>query len=275
MRTLPYIFDWKRIQSEDAYHIEYSITDICNRNCACCSHLAPLAKSPAFVEVEEFRRVVKIMRKVIPDAHTFWLTGGEPTLHPEFVMLLQILRETYPDTYVGIYSNGTTLFNYESDEKFWDFIRENGIVWGITNYGAETDLYKDLFYRHGCADEYTFIRDGRMFFNLTNYSHDQPITKEKYEKCGWERSKINIRKGKIYNCPASEFADLFNAYFHTDLIITDHDYLIVNDDITRKQIDDFKGPMPFCGQCAAENRFSRHTHNRKSNCDISEWSEFQ
>ena len=88
-----YVFDWHRMFAEDKPHVEYCITDICDRNCKSCSHLAPLAKKANFVSREEFTRVVKLMRNLIPDAHTFWLTGGEPTLHPDYIKLLKILRE--------------------------------------------------------------------------------------------------------------------------------------------------------------------------------------
>ena len=95
-----YAFDWNRIYYKDAYQIEYSVTDICNRNCTACSHLAPLAKEPNFAGVEEFTRVTTLMQKRLPDIHTFWLTGGEPTLK-----------------------------KYEEDNTFWRFMRDEGIVW--------------------------------------------------------------------------------------------------------------------------------------------------
>lgn len=149
-----YTFDWNRIYGKDGYHIEYSVTDACNRNCVACSHLAPLAKRPNFVSIEEFARVTGILHKCLPDIHTFWLTGGEPTLHPEFIRLLGIAREIYPEAYIGIYSNGTTLNKHESDELFWEFIRENGIVCGITVYDKDLTYYNDLFERHDCINNY-------------------------------------------------------------------------------------------------------------------------
>ena len=276
MRTLatPYEFDWNRIQFEDSYHIEYSITDICNRNCAACSHLAPLAKKPNFVTVEEFARVTGIMRKLIPDAHTFWLTGGEPTLHPEFMRLLRIARETFTDNYVGIYSNGITLRKYEDDPQFWLFTRENGIVWAVTFYDTDGVYYRNLFEWHDCPDNLVFVHSGKLFANLTNYTQKpQHVSQERYTKCGWERSKINIRNGRIYNCPSSEFADLFNEYFGHKLQITPDDYLTVDESLTRERIDGFRGPIPFCAQCDIDKRCTRMFRNAPSTRSIGEWSE--
>jgi len=238
-----YVFDWKRIRCADNYHIEYAITDICNRNCAACSHLAPLAKHNNFVTVEEFRRVIKIIRKCIPDAHTVWLTGGEPTLHPNFMELLNILS-----------------------------VKNNGIVWGITTYDSDINYLECLFSKNHCLNNLAILQSGRLFFNLINYSQGQPVTQEKYEKCGWERSKINIRNGKIFNCPSSEFADLFNGYFGPKLTISPEDYLIIDENLTRAQIDNFKKPIPFCSQCDTSQRYKKVYKNALSKRTADEWT---
>lgn len=267
-----YRFDWKRIQFEDNYHIEYSVTDICNRNCKGCSHLAPLAKDPNFVTVEEFTRVTKIMHNCIPDAHTVWITGGEPTLHPEFMTLLSVLRDAFPDSYVGIYSNGSTLPKRENDEGFWRFIRKNGIVWAITTYETPQSYFENLFEKHGCLNNLTIVQSGTRFFNLTTYSVGQPVSEDKYNRCGWERIKINIRNGRIYSCPASEFADLFNAYFGAELKLDEKDYLVIDETLTRERIDKFKGPIPFCSQCDLTARHTKIFRNVPSERLIEEWS---
>lgn len=268
-----YVFDWNRIYGKDGYHIEYSVTDICNRSCISCSHLAPLAKHANFVSVEEFARVTGILHKCLPDIHTFWLTGGEPTLHPEFMRLLKIARGIYSDAYIGIYSNGTTLAKYERDERFWEFIRENGIVWGITVYEANFGYYEDIFKRHDCENNFALVRIGNWFTNLTVYSKEQPVNKEKYEQCGWERCKINIRNGRIYNCPSCEFADLFNGYFGKKLIVASEDYLVVDENLTREKIMDFKSPKPFCSQCNLELRNRKIFLNLKSKKAMEEWAD--
>ena len=267
-----YVFDWHRIFAEDGYHIEYSVTDICNRNCASCSHLAPLAKHPNFVTAEAFAHDVRIMRRVVPDAHTFWLTGGEPTLHPGYMELLRVLRNTYPDCYVGIYSNGLTLRARENDADFWKFVREADIVWAVTNYEIPREYFEELFAAHGCANYLAIVQSGSTFAKLTNYARDQSVSREKYIKCGWERSKINIRNGRIYNCPSSEFADLFNGFYGEDLKVTENDYLAIDEDLTRHRLEDFRGPMPFCGQCDINARHHAFP-NRPSARDKLEWSD--
>ena len=259
-----YKFDWNRIYGKDSYHIEYSVTDICNRNCVACSHLAPLAKHPNFVGIEEFECATRILHKCLTNIHTFWLTGGEPTLHPNFLDLLEIARNIYDEAYIGIYSNGLTLKKYDEDKTFWNFIRDNGIVWGITVYDRNFRYYEELFERHNCINNLAIVRAGNWFTNLTVYSKGQQVSQEKYEKCGWERCKINIRNGRIYNCPSCEFADLFNGYFGEKLIVAPEDYLVVDENLTCEKIMDFKSPKPFCSQCNLELRNRKIFLNLKS-----------
>ncbi len=244
-----YKFDFSRIFNEDSFHIEYCITDICNRNCASCSHLAPLAQKPNFVNKEEFHFAMNILSKLLPDTHTFWLTGGEPTLHPEFIELLDLASNAFSNSFVGIYSNGSTLEKYAHSAEFWKFMRKRGVVWAITDYGVPRDYYEELFGKNGCINNLTFVQSGAAFLRLTNYSRGQEVSESKFEKCGWERSKINIRNKKIYNCPSAEFADLFNEYFNENLVVSNRDYLEISENLTREQIEKFRAATPFCGQC--------------------------
>ena len=269
-----YEFDFKRIQFKDSYHIEYCITDACDRSCACCSHLAPLAKSPNFVTVENFAKHAEILRGAIADAHAFWLTGGEPTLHPQFMRLLGIARNVFNNCFVGVYSNGNFLKKYENDVGFWEFVRQNGVVWAMTSYGGSKEYIDGVFTKNGCLNNLAYVHSGELFYNLTNYSCNQPVSMEKYNKCGWERSKINVRNGKIFNCPSAEFVDLFNNYFKLNVKLCKNDFLEINGQLTAEMIKNFKGPVPFCGNCDLTQRYKKIFKNSPSKREIGEWSTF-
>ena len=269
----PYIFDWHRILYEDGVHIEYSITDVCNRNCRSCSHLAPLASAPNFVGEEEFARVCKELYRLLPDTHTFWLTGGEPTLHPAFPRLLEKACGIFDNSYIGIFTNGIMLKKFAVYDKLWDLTARSGIVWAVTPYDIGAEYFRELFAEKNCENNLTIVQSGRMFTKLVNYSKDQSVSREKYLKCGWERCKINVRGGRIYNCPSSEFCDLFSAYFGKRLALTESDYLTVDENLTRERIDRFRTAMPFCSQCDPSRRFKDIFMNSPSERNIGEWSE--
>ena len=131
---------------------------------------------------------------------------------------------------------------------------------------------EELFASHGCGNNLAIVQPGRTFARLTNYSDGQPVTREKHEKCGWERSKINIRNGKIYNCPSAEFADLFTGYFGSGPRLTDKDFLVIDENLTREAIERFRGPTPMCAHCDISRR--RETFpNAPSERKREEWSE--
>ena len=45
--------------------------------------------------------------KILPGQVT--VTGGEPTLNPDLVLWLQLIRDTWPSAHVVIHSNGSDL----------------------------------------------------------------------------------------------------------------------------------------------------------------------
>ena len=59
------IFEYTEITNHPLHQIEYSITDICNRNCKSCSRFAPLAKQPNKVGVEESIENTKIFHNIM------------------------------------------------------------------------------------------------------------------------------------------------------------------------------------------------------------------
>ncbi len=269
-----YVFDWKRMFKNNEYHIEYSIIDICNKKCISCSHLSPIAKEANCVNIDEFRRIIKIIKRLIPNPDGFWLTGGEPTLHPNLIELLSILREEYDSANIGFFTNGVKLKSYKNDNYFWNFIKEHDVIVLVTNYDIDKEFFTNLFKEKLCENNLSFVQNGNLFFKLVNYSNNQDISKEKYIKCGWERSKINIRNGKIYNCPSVEFVDLFNSYFLKSIVLSEQDYLVIDEYLTREKIDSFRGPVPFCANCNINNRYKKIIKNCESSKNIDEWSSF-
>ena len=237
--------------------------------------MAPLAKKPNFVNIKDFTKEINILRKVLSDVHTFWLTGGEPTLHPKFLDLLFILRYVFQNCYIGIYSNGQFLEKYRDDKSFWEFVKDNGIVWAITNYDYKSEYIDAVFKENDCFNNLVYVHNGKRFFNLTNYSCNQSVSLDKYQKCGWERSKINIRNGRIFNCPSAEFVDLFNGYFDFDIKLGTEDYLVIDERLTREKIEKFRGPVPFCANCDLTQRYKKFFINTNSKREIQEWSNFK
>jgi len=85
------------------------LTPACNNRCPGCSNVfveapgRPLTpETPPPLSLAGWR---EILTKIKPHAHLVKLTGGEPTLHPEFAGIVGLLREA--DIPFSIFSNGT------------------------------------------------------------------------------------------------------------------------------------------------------------------------
>lgn len=74
-----------------AVPVYYSLelTAVCNSLCPVCSNVFLRRKD--VLDAAEWRQ---ILGKIAPHAHTFKLTGGEATLHPEFPAIIEAIAET-------------------------------------------------------------------------------------------------------------------------------------------------------------------------------------
>lgn len=267
-----YVFNHEEIIKHPLHQIEYSIIDSCNRNCVSCSHFSPLVKSANEITVEEFVKNTEILYSQIPDVRTFWLIGGEPTLHPKYLEILRELRRIYKDIPVGIMSNGYGILAKRNDPEFWKFIKGNEIVWRITTYDIDPNFYQELFDKYDCLDFLSLDRNNRFTKLAVLTKEPQEISDSKYADCGWERLNIFVRNGRIWKCPSVEYIDLFNSYFNEIFEISKDDYLDINENLTRKQIIEFnRKPSSFCAYCNITKRFKETFEVTKSKKKKSEW----
>ena len=267
-----YRFDYREIIAHPLHQIEYSIIDTCNRNCKACSHFSPLAKRANPVSEEEFLINIRQLHSLIPDVHTFWLIGGEPTLHPKYIELLRLLRDVYHDIPIGVMSNGYGILKEAKNKKLWEFIKENQIVWRITTYNIQPDVYRNLFEQNGCRELLSLDVNNRFIKLAVLTKKEQPITQEKYNLCGWERLNIFVRNGRIWKCPTVEYIDLFNGYFHENYELSDDDFLKIDSTLTRERIIEFKNkPSAFCKNCNISKRLDKAFPVITSQKEKSEW----
>lgn len=94
-------------------NIAISITNACNRNCIdCASDIPEKIKTEGIkhMPVDEFDRVIKYF-----DGYDITLTGGEPTMHPEFEKMANIAYHNFSGEYLGLETNG-----YLFDKEVFD-----------------------------------------------------------------------------------------------------------------------------------------------------------
>ena len=120
---------------------DFSIWPQCNIGCVFCSNpvtgFRETTDKYSYAEivrkVEKYKKGLRTFVKFDAVRDYFNLTGGEPTLHPDFLKIVALLRREFPETLVRVLSNGR-LFSYE------DFARRTLGV-GLTPFEVAVPLF--------------------------------------------------------------------------------------------------------------------------------------
>lgn len=107
----------KRILYDSVY--QYNIlplTSACNVSCMFCSHkqnppeVEVYAIQPlTLFEIEELMVFLSADRKIVIGESATRLIEGEPFIHPEFLKILKMLRQRFPQTLLQITTNGSLI----------------------------------------------------------------------------------------------------------------------------------------------------------------------
>ncbi|CAI1492849.1 Putative Fe-S oxidoreductase [Thermococcus nautili] len=84
-------------------HVVFELTENCNLNCAHCYRIKE--RAPLYMPLEAFKRIIDFLSE--PLLVGIELTGGEPTLHPNFVEIVEYAAERLE--LVGVLTNGLYL----------------------------------------------------------------------------------------------------------------------------------------------------------------------
>ena len=99
-------------------HLETDITTACQLSCVACNHHVPLWRKvgPKHASVEQVKRDLNHLTTIL-HAHVWGALGGEPTLNPDLVNILQIARHSGIADKLEVWTNGLLL--PRMSEAFW------------------------------------------------------------------------------------------------------------------------------------------------------------
>jgi molybdenum cofactor biosynthesis enzyme MoaA len=90
----------------------------CNLNCKCCTAFSPIAEEH-FLDIETYKNDMENLSKLTSQKlASFYVTGGEPLLHPHITEIFDIAREYFPETPISFMTNGLLLLKIP--EMFWE-----------------------------------------------------------------------------------------------------------------------------------------------------------
>lgn len=259
---------------------EISLAEHCNLNCYGCDHFAPLAE-PEFADLAETERDLTRLGELLGHRmKEFYLAGGEPLLHPEIIKFMEVARRAFPNSKVGIVTNGILL--PEQPEEFWLACRKYNIAVQPTRYPIDVDY--DAVGEHARQYGIDYIcwgTPGQAQKSSTYF----PLNLEGFHRGSWNFTaclpaghNLTLEHGRLYTCPAACKIRHFNQYFGKNLTMSPKDSLDIYAVKSEEEIDAYlMHPIPFCQYCShyyveLGMPWQRAMPWRVSKRDIKEWT---
>jgi len=125
--------------------IDLCIYDKCNNRCLMCTN--PDGPWPTWDNDFDYSYKAIINRiearqKEIKKAESIYITGGEPTLHPEFLEILKYLKDNFSDQRVKLLTNGRR-FSYKNFTEKTLSINQNFEI-DLSIYGPNSKIHDSI-----------------------------------------------------------------------------------------------------------------------------------
>ncbi|GAB7140900.1 hypothetical protein RsTz2092_08550 [Deferribacterales bacterium RsTz2092] len=234
------------LQSVDVHLAEH-----CNLGCFSCNHFSPLAEeefADLNITTRDLRRLSELTKG---NVGIIYLVGGEPLLHPNIILFMQVARELFPDSDVHIITNGLLLL--QQKPEFWEACKKYNIIMTPTKYpGVDWDKIEKRADEFGYKFTYfdfsgTSEKVSRRFALDLTGSQDM---KKSYENCCMACCSIGLSDGRLSTCSFVFNMRHFNKYFKQNVPVTSADSIDIYKAKDIQEILDFLGnPIPLCRYC--------------------------
>ncbi|WP_444644000.1 hypothetical protein ACRQU7_04345 [Caproiciproducens sp. R1] len=174
----------------------------------------------------------------------------------------------------------------EMQEAFWKSCRKYRFTIEQTKYPielnfdeiqkkAEENRVSYLYMGDSGTKDKTMMRFPLGIYKIMEESLDKEDERLNFFNC-WEANKcIRVQNGRIYTCSRIPHIDLFNRCFHTDLKVTDNDFIDIYKAKDKNEIyEQLARPTAFCRYCKVDSTSYGHPW-RTSECNIHEWADME
>jgi MoaA/NifB/PqqE/SkfB family radical SAM enzyme len=246
----------------------------CNLNCKCCTAFSPIAEK-SFLNVESYNTDMAKLAELTGNwLSTFYITGGEPLLHPQITDIFSIARQYFSETEIYFMTNGLLLLKMA--ENFWDTLGRNNITINLSRYPIHLDIDKIREKAKLYTVRFDYVGGNDVpVKSMWKYPLDiegkQPL-KRSYHLCTQINRCVTMKDGIIYPCNTIAGIEHFNRYFNKHLAVSPHDILELRKVKDIHEVYEFLyTPKPFCKYCNRQGvEFGINYGNSKR--DISEWT---
>ncbi len=178
-------------------HCETNITLACQNRCVSCNHFIPV-QDPWFVKPADFERDMNMAAKVM-HFQAYNPLGGEPTLHPQLMDLLDILIGSGITNEIEMTSNG------QGYKRLPDAFFQKVDCLEITPYKlTEEDR---AYITRKCEDNGTHLKWHNLVFTYAaqKENHSQEYLRAIWDRCWYRRFRVVIDDGYFHRCCIGRF----------------------------------------------------------------------
>ena len=252
-------------------HISFDITNKCNLSCYGCNHFMPLVTDYWFMDINYLQTILNELENkfIIED---IIVAGGEPTLHPELINILRLIRNTFKDAKIEIVTNGLLLKNWVS---YKDDINNLKIYIHISPYKIISEenlhLYMNSFQYLEIDDNKYLTKKGNFFTTAIDLKGNNDY-KSNFIKCRNKSCNKIKNDYKIYRCPIMMNLYTLTDYFNRQVDIEECERGIDIRKASAHEILDFLTNPNLASSCRFCNyqKIKKFTHTW-SNKNESEW----
>lgn len=240
--------------------LQLHLVDHCNLNCSGCAHFSPIADE-WYISVHDVEKMLTELRPVMEQ----WfcrieLMGGEPLLHPQLEMIMDITREIYPNFEIRLVTNGIKLLSMP--QSFFVSCKKNMVEICISIYPIFLDYNKinELLDNNGIKHRnYGEFASSKEFVCYRLNPTGGNDGKESFDSCKYAGHCVQLRNDRIYPCFIVAYVDYINKKFDKKFYTTEKDYLHLSRIGTDKNISEsfneiIHKPIPFCRYCDTKHR---------------------
>ncbi len=191
-------------------HLETNITNYCQNRCVSCNHLTPIATKRAHLDPAIIERDLA-MASPLMHGGDFTLVGGEPTLHPQIMDIIRIVKASGIADGMVVYTNGQSMRHLTDD-----FYKEIDLLI-VTPYklgGEDRAFITGKCEKYGTALQW-HTTEFTQSFHKTRHSDEEAA--EIYRTCWFRHNRRVIEDGYFYRCCLSPFIPTLTGGKHDGL----------------------------------------------------------
>ena len=171
--------------------LDITLTDFCSLNCRFCCHGTPLFKDKKHISLEELERISKFFKPY--EFHVIKISGGEPTLHPEFAKICDNLKRLFPAKSYYLATNGFLLEKYIENVKIFNIIE-------LSNYPPFNDKVYNRLVSIKNKIPNLVVRKKEEYDEIIDVNREMNLDKKNiFRRCPYT-DNVKIVQDRIYPC---------------------------------------------------------------------------